>query len=138
MPSVLFRGFEKKVMKIILGVIQEVLFEIVYIWRLTCLQQLSFPNSKEIHKIQRSIKCSHRHHQRGCSGFLTVDDCVCVWVCVSVWDGGRSGSRARGLGLLVRLQGQLNVTGPLGLPLGVDLRGTQVKGQRKRKETRSV
>lgn len=42
---------------------------------------------------------------------------------------GQSGSGARSLRLFIRLQGELNVTGALGLPLGVDLRGTGVKGQ---------
>lgn len=42
---------------------------------------------------------------------------------------GQSGSGALSSHLFVRLQGQLNVTRPLGLLLGIDLRGARVRGQ---------
>lgn len=63
------------------------------------------------------------------SGSSSVLLCCIVLCCVVLWTGP-SGPGARGLRLFIRLQGELNVTSPLGLPLGVDLRGTRVKGQR--------
>lgn len=52
-PACFLEGLKRKCLKIILGVMQEFLFEFfLYIWYLTCLQQLSFPNSKESHKFK--------------------------------------------------------------------------------------
>lgn len=42
---------------------------------------------------------------------------------------GKSGSIALRSHLLIRLQSQLNVALPLGLLLGINLRGTRVRGQ---------